>query len=570
MSVMVPRFISAIRYTLVIGGLVGSLTASASAVTVRFETDPLTWAQSGELSTTDSPHVRFRSLSSGLLGVTDANLFKLASVPGRFMAGRPGITILFSVPINSLALSFGNDTGAGARAVLSVYNQDQPLPVKEVTETTDGIATLNQTISVSGVTFDKAVIRFDSSTLPVILIDNLIFSTNTPPTADAGVDQKVEISHDGQPGPTIASVLLNGSGSLDPDPGDSLSYKWTEGAAEIAEGVSPTVPLSVGEHILTLTVTDSQDATSTDEVVVHVLPEPNAAPVAHAGGDQVVPVPHDGDPGTSAATFTLSGSGSDADGDAISTEWFEGSTSLGSSLSQALTRPAGTYRFTLKVTDSYGESSSDEVKVEVRPELNAAPVADAGVDRTVDVSGGVTPVTVSGAASSDPDGDALTYVWSENGVPQGSGPTLTLGLTPGTHTITLTVTDSYGASHKDEVVVNVRYAWFGVLQPVNADGTSVFRQGRTVPVKFVLTGASAGITNLTATLSVVYVGSVADGEVNEAEATGDATSGNVFRFDPSSGQYIFNWSTRELAPGKYKLQIALGDGKIHEVAVGLK
>ena len=39
-------------------------------------------------------------------------------------------------------------------------------------------------------------------------------------------------------------------------------------------------------------------------------------------------------------------------------------------------------------------------------------------------------------------------------------------------------------------MVSVAYAWSGVLQPVNADGSSVFKLGSTVPVTFQLTGPS--------------------------------------------------------------------------------
>jgi len=91
-------------------------------------------------------------------------------------------------------------------------------------------------------------------------------------------------------------------------------------------------------------------------------------------------------------------------------------------------------------------------------------------------------------------------------------------------------------------------SWSGVLQPVNANGTSVFRRGSTVPVKFALTGPSAGITTLAARLYWAKVSNDVVGTELEAVSTAAATAGNLFRY--SGGQYVFNLSTKDGTVGR--------------------
>jgi hypothetical protein len=169
----------------------------------------------------------------------------------------------------------------------------------------------------------------------------------------------------------------------------------------------------------------------------------------------------------------------------------------------------------------------------------------------------------------------LSYVWTENGSTIGTGSGPSVWLAPGTHTITLTVTDPYGLSSTDTVIVGVLYSWSSVLQPIDppdAKGisASVFKAGSTVPVKFALTGASAGITTLSATLSYSKVSNGIAGTDLEAVSTAAATSGNQFRYDANARQYIFNWSTKGLTSGSYQLAINLGDGVQSTVIISLK
>ncbi|MEN8135155.1 MAG: SBBP repeat-containing protein [Thermodesulfobacteriota bacterium] len=86
---------------------------------------------------------------------------------------------------------------------------------------------------------------------------------------------------------------------------------------------------------------------------------------------------------------------------------------------------------------------------------NQPPLAEAGVDQTVECAGAFgSTFTLDGSGSTDPDGDALTYTWSGPfGTKIGKVTTVTLPL--GTHTITLTIDDGKGGTATDNVEITV-------------------------------------------------------------------------------------------------------------------
>lgn len=89
---------------------------------------------------------------------------------------------------------------------------------------------------------------------------------NELPAAAAGTDrQVVDMNDNGS-----ETVRLDGSASSDAD-GPLMSYIWKEGGATIANTATADVTLAVGEHIITLTVTDSQGATAEDTVTITVI-----------------------------------------------------------------------------------------------------------------------------------------------------------------------------------------------------------------------------------------------------------------------------------------------------------
>ena len=85
----------------------------------------------------------------------------------------------------------------------------------------------------------------------------------------------------------------------------------------------------------------------------------------------------------------------------------------------------------------------------------ASPVADAGTDQTVECAGATTSVTLDGTASTPGTGSINSYSWAEGATSLGTGSTVMVSLAKGSHTITLTVTDTGGGSDTDDVVVNI-------------------------------------------------------------------------------------------------------------------
>lgn len=121
-----------------------------------------------------------------------------------------------------------------------------------------------------------------------------------------------------------------------------------------------------------------------------------------------------------------------------------------------VTLPVGIHFIELVVTDTSGAATVDTLILTVDPpNTNQPPVANAGPDQEVVSQGGGELVHLDGRASTDPEGDPLTFTWAENGTPIGSGAEIDVALPPGTHPITLTVTDTAGNSSSDTVVVTV-------------------------------------------------------------------------------------------------------------------
>ena len=304
-----------------------------------------------------------------------------------------------------------------------------------------------------------------------------VTGTNDSPVVEVGNAQSVSEG---------ASVVLDGSGSSDPDNGATLSYAWAQESGETpqvllsnanTEQASFTAPSDITTDLMltfTLRVTDELGATASNEVAITVEGVDDAAVF---GGQLTGAVTEDAEPDTVRGTVTVT------DSDGANTVQVPANLQGTYGIFTIETNGAWTYELDNTETETNalaaGATVTDELPIRAADGTasevvitvtgaNDAPVADAGNDQAV--SEGVS-VTLDGNSSSDPDsGSTLGYAWVQE-----SGETPQVALTNAnavqasftapndltadlTLTFTLTVTDESGGTAEDEAVVVVKGA----------------------------------------------------------------------------------------------------------------
>lgn len=348
-----------------------------------------------------------------------------------------GPDVVITLPQTSATLT---GIGSDADGTIEAYTWMQ-LSGGSVTLSGAGTSTLTVSdLSTGTYTFELKV----TDDVGATATDTVNIVLNSPLTVDAGPDVVITLPQ------TLAT--LTGSAS---DAGSTIeSYAWTQlsGGSVTLSGVSTSIltvsGLSAGTYAFKLQVTNDAGATATDTVNIVV----NSPPTANAGPDVLISLPQ-----TSA---TLTGSASDTDGTIASYLWSQlsgGSVTLSGASTSTLTvsgLSAGTYAFELKATDDFGATSTDTVNVDV----NSPPTANAGPDVTITLPQTSAALTGSGV---DTDGVIASYLWTQL---SGAGATLTgagtstltvSGLSAGTYTFELKVTDDDGATATDAVKIVV-------------------------------------------------------------------------------------------------------------------
>ncbi|WP_157483764.1 PKD domain-containing protein, partial [Maribacter hydrothermalis] len=240
-------------------------------------------------------------------------------------------------------------------------------------------------------------------------------------------------------------VEFTGSNSTD-DIG-IVSFLW-----DFADGTTSTDAdpnhtfITVGDYVVTLTVTDTNGITDTENITISVNGFTNEAPVAVIAANPTS--------GNAPLTVNFTGSNSTDDNGVVSYLWdfADGTTS-------ELANPTHTfndileYNVTLTVTDANGLTNTQTALITVNDLPNEAPVAAISANP---ISGN-SPLTVNFTGSNSTDDNGIvSYLWdfADGTTSDIANPTHTFNNILD-YNVTLTVTDANGESNMTSITISV-------------------------------------------------------------------------------------------------------------------
>ncbi|KAL3892207.1 hypothetical protein ACJMK2_004439 [Sinanodonta woodiana] len=214
------------------------------------------------------------------------------------------------------------------------------------------------------------------------------------------------------------SGILDGSASTDDD--TIASYHWDEVSGPLRDqkitehvAILTLKDLVPGNYTFKLTVIDSDGASNSTTADVTVIKEMDYPPIADAGSDLMIHLPQN--------YVILYGNKSTDDKGIASYEWVKSSgnvadmTGVRTPLLHLSNLEVGDYTFTLKVIDIVGQSSTADVHIVVKPEVNVPPKIV--LPSRLEVYLPLDNLLLDGSNSTD-DKSVLSYKWY-----QISGPT---------------------------------------------------------------------------------------------------------------------------------------------------
>jgi hypothetical protein len=346
---------------------------------------------------------------------------------------------------------------------------------------------------------------------------------------------------------TAPKLTLPGGKNAEASSATGAAVSWSATASDAVDGaIIPNCnPVSgstfaLGTTTVNCSATDKAGNTARDSFTVTVVD--TTAPVLSVSDVTAEATSVNG----AAVTYT-----------ATAKDLVDGATTVTCTVASGSTFKIGDTLVTCNTADKVGNKASADFTITVQDTTAPLLTKPADIALTATSAAGAT-ATYAPKATDAVDGSVAATC------NPASGSAFALGTTQ----VTCQATDKAGNKSATQVFnVTVTAPWSNVLAPLNNDGSSVYKIGSTIPVKFQLTGTAAGIGNLPAKLYYAKVSNNLPGTEVEAISTSAADSGNLFRYDATAKQYMYNLSTKGFTEGTYQLRIDLGDGVPHTVTI---
>ena len=253
------------------------------------------------------------------------------------------------------------------------------------------------------------------------------------------------------------SINFTGTGTDTEDGDVAASLQWTSSLdGVIGSGASfSTNTLSEGTHTITATAIDSDALTGSDSIVLAVTAI-NTPPTS------VIIQPANGSTFTVADNIHFTGTGTDTeDGDVTaSLQWtsnLDGIIGSGASFSMN-TLSEGIHIITATATDSGALTGTSSITITVSAPGNTAPTASITAPASGTSITAGDSITFTGTGNDPEDGvltSSLKWMSNRDGMIGSGGSFSVSSLSEGTHTITITATDSGALTGTDSITVTV-------------------------------------------------------------------------------------------------------------------
>ena len=326
----------------------------------------------------------------------------------------------------------------------------------------DGLVGTSLPDSAGAVDFSTADLSNDTHTISMRVEDsygatciaNVVVLVSTPPSIELSTPLADSIFVANEP------VLFSGLVSDGEDPPSLLTVQWvsdldgefsTQGPDSTGELSLSTAQLSMGAHLISVTVTDSSNLYDTVSIPIRINTPPSEPSVI------LGPTP-----ANTSSTLSCQASSTDPDGQALSYTylWYQGSV-LTSYTNSSLpsTATAKNQTWTCMVTPDDGLTQGPTGSASITIDNSPPVITSTQILPGSSVSS--TETLTCTVSANDADGESLTtdFVWTSNGNSVGTGQDLDLASLNAQYgdsfTCTATVTDSDGATASNSATATV-------------------------------------------------------------------------------------------------------------------